>query len=88
MELSKEKYLNGTYSMPFEGEEHLGTVVELPFRTDVWRNDARTALWDFMSVILSIAQFEKVYVVASKEALNKNTDILSPLFSKDRKSVV
>lgn len=81
MELSKEKYLNDTYSMPFEGEEHLGTVVELPFRTDVWRNDARTALWDFMSVILSIAQFEKVYVVASKEALNKNTDILSPLFS-------
>ena len=44
MELSKEKYLNDTYSMPFEGEEHLGTVVELPFRTDVWRNDARTAL--------------------------------------------
>lgn len=81
MELSKEKYLNDTYSMPFEGEEHLGTVVELPFRTDVWRNDARTALWDFMSVILSIAQFEKVYVVASKKALNKNTDILSPLFS-------
>lgn len=30
MELSKEKYLNDTYSMPFEGEEHLGTVVELP----------------------------------------------------------
>lgn len=81
MELSKEKYLNDTYSMPFEGEEHLGTVVELPFRTDVWRNDARSALWDFMSVILSIAQFEKVYVVASKEALNKNADILSPLFS-------
>lgn len=81
MELSKEKYLNDTYSMPFEGEEHLGTVIELPFRTDVWRNDARAALWDFMSVILSIAQFEKVYVVASKEALSKNTDILSPLFS-------
>ena len=63
MELSKEKYLNDSYSMPFEGEEHLGTVVELPFRTDVWRNNARSALWDFMSVILSIIGTNCIYIV-------------------------
>lgn len=81
MEISKEELIKGSYSMPFEGEEHQATIVELPYRKDVWRKDAKPALWDFLSVILSIAQFEKVYVVASKEALNQNKEMLSPLFT-------
>lgn len=81
MEISKEELIKGSYSMPFEGEEHQATIIELPYRKDVWRKDAKPALWDFLSVILSIAQFEKVYVVASKEALNQNKEMLSPLFT-------
>lgn len=50
------------YSMPFEGQQHSGTIILLPFRKDTWRNNAKPAIDCYRKVILSIAKYEPVYV--------------------------
>ncbi len=50
------------YSLPFEGENHEGTIVLLPYRLDTWRNKARPAQKTYKEVIKAISQHEKVYV--------------------------
>ena len=50
------------YQMPFEGDQHEGTLMLLPFRKDTWRLNAKPAQKAFKDVIMAIAQFEKVYV--------------------------
>jgi lysine decarboxylase len=50
------------YHLPFEGDKHSGTIVLLPYRNDVWRNNAKAALKEFINVIKAIAEFETVYV--------------------------
>lgn len=74
MRLSKEQLIKGSYTMPFEGEEHLGTIIELPFRKDVWREGARPAFLEFLSLIKVISEYEKVYLVISKKALEAHGD--------------
>lgn len=50
------------YSLPFEGEAHNGTLILLPFRSDVWRNKAKNATEEFRELIKTISKFETVYV--------------------------
>lgn len=68
MNISLSSFISAGYSMPFEGERHEATIVELPYRTDVWREHAEHAMLSFLSVSLSIAKYEKVYLLTSKEA--------------------
>lgn len=80
MELTEETLIEEGYSMPFEGEEHQATVVEIPFRQDVWRDRAAPAVQSYLSVILAIAAFEKVIVLLDQRAKKANEELLSPLF--------
>lgn len=50
------------YYLPFEGDKHDGTIILLPFRSDVWRNHAKDATEEYRELIATIAKFEKVYV--------------------------
>lgn len=59
--------INISALFPFEGEKHKATIVQLPFRNDVWRNDAKPALNEFLNVIKAIAAFEHVIVCISSE---------------------
>ncbi|MCI1735536.1 MAG: agmatine deiminase [Bacilli bacterium] len=49
---------------PFEGEKHLATVVELPYREDTWRNQAVPAIKEFLAVVRAISSYEMVVVIA------------------------
>lgn len=51
------------YRFPFEGEKHLCTVIEVPYRKDTWRNDASPAIDEFLSIVKAISEFEMVVVV-------------------------
>lgn len=59
--------LNIDASFPFEGEKHQATIVQLPFRNDVWRENAKPALLAFINVIKAIAFFEHVIVCVSDQ---------------------
>ena len=52
------------YRFPFEGEKHLATLVELPYRKDTWRENAKPALEEFKDVVKAISKFELVCVIA------------------------
>lgn len=54
--------INDGFYMPFEGDEHEGTLILLPFRKDTWRKDGVPARENYYEVIKSIAKYEKVYV--------------------------
>ena len=56
-----------SYNFPFEGKAHKGTIVELPFREDTWRENAIPALDTFFNLVSIISRYEKVYLIASKE---------------------
>lgn len=51
------------YSLCFEGNKHLATIIELPYREDTWKEEAKPALEEFLLVAQSIAKYEKVIVV-------------------------
>ena len=53
---------NDSFSLPFEGDKHLGTIVLLPLRADTWREKAEPALKNYKEVIMAIAEHEPVYV--------------------------
>ncbi|MFA6829851.1 MAG: agmatine deiminase, partial [Bacilli bacterium] len=55
--------ING-YAFPFEGEKHLATIVELPYRKDTWRENGTPALREFLAVVRAISQYEMVVVIA------------------------
>ncbi len=67
------------WTMPFEGEEHYATIVELPFRKDVWRQNATPAARAFATVIKAIAGFEKVIAIADPRALAQNRTAFAPI---------
>lgn len=63
-------YRSRGFFMPFEGEAHRGTIVELPYRLDVWRDGAKPALKAYWAVIAAIAKFEPVFVVYDPNAFS------------------
>ena len=68
MEISREILTAEGYTFPFEGEAHAGVIVELPYRTDVWRESALPAAREFAGVISAIAEFEPVFVACDARA--------------------
>lgn len=53
---------NDGFRMPGEFEEHDGTIILWPERTDNWRNGGKPAQDVFAKLANSIAKYEKVYV--------------------------
>lgn len=51
------------YYFPFEGEKHLATLVELPYRKDTWRDNASKALEEYLNVVRAISKYELVCVI-------------------------
>ena len=73
-----------SFVFPFEGERHLCTIVMLPYREDTWREQAKPAIEEFLTVVNAIAKFEMVVVIVDpridesicKRFEMKNTHIL------------
>lgn len=59
------------YHMPFEGDEHQGTLMLLPYRKDTWRNAGVPAREAYKEVIKAIARFETVYLGIDTSIYNK-----------------
>lgn len=72
--IERKTYNAGGYTMPFEGEKHAATLIELPYRNDVWREKAAPALAEFIGVIRAIAKFEKVIVVCDDRVRKQSPD--------------
>jgi agmatine deiminase len=50
------------YFMPAEFAPHDGTLMLMPFRPDVWRNQAKEAQQAFLKIAKEIAKFEPVFL--------------------------
>ena len=50
------------YFLPFEGEKHLGTILLLPYRKDVWYKQALPAINNFKKLIEIISKYEIVFL--------------------------
>lgn len=59
----KERIDIAGFSFPFEGERHLCTIVEIPYRDDTWHKNATPALEEFRNVVKAISKYEPVVVI-------------------------
>ncbi len=75
--------LKDGYTLPFEGLNHDGTIILLPYRSDTWESNGLIAFNEFEEIILTIAKYEHVYVIKSK---NVKYDI-SSILNKENISV-
>ncbi len=75
--------LNDGFTLPFEGNKHCGTIILLPYRADTWEDGGNKAFSEFKEIIFSIAKYEHVYVIKSK---NVKYDV-SQLYNKENISV-
>ena len=57
--------LEDGFTHPFEGEEHSGTIILLPYRKDTWESDGSLAFKEYYELITSISNHEHVYVIKS-----------------------
>lgn len=55
--------IKNDYIFPFEGKKHEGTIIELPYRADTWRNKASNAIPVFLELVKIISKYEKVYLI-------------------------
>ncbi len=55
------------FTQPFEGEKHQGTIILLPYRTDTWEQKGLLAFKEYQKIILTISQYEHVYVIKSQK---------------------
>lgn len=70
--------LNNRPKFPAEFSAHSGTIAILPFRKDIWRNNAKPAQRLLINSINIIAKHERV-ILCSKKALDITTlNILNP----------
>ncbi|MCR5787231.1 MAG: agmatine deiminase family protein [Acholeplasmatales bacterium] len=53
------------YTFPFEGDEHLGTIILLPYREDTWENGGAIAKDEFLNLVKAISNHETVYLIKS-----------------------
>ena len=53
------------YTFPFEGDEHLGTIILLPYREDTWENGGLEAKDEFLNLVKAISNHETVYLIKS-----------------------
>lgn len=59
------------FYLPFEGDEHDGCIILLPYRKDVWTNKGKDALKEFLNIIKSISKYEHVYIGIDPSVYNK-----------------
>lgn len=57
------------YTWPFEGEEHKGTIILLPYRNDTWTNSGKEAIEVFLELVKIISNHETVYLGVSSKLL-------------------
>ena len=50
------------YRYPFEGEKHLATLIQIPYRLDTWREGALPAQESFLSLVKAISAHERCVV--------------------------
>lgn len=62
------------FTIPFEGNEHNGTIIMLPYRADTWASAGAVARNTFKEIIYAIAEFEMVYVVSDPSIYNQVKD--------------
>ena len=55
--------IKNNYTFPFEGNKHKGTIIELPYREDTWRNKALNAIPVFLELVKIISKYEIVYLI-------------------------
>ena len=77
--IQREEFLQGKYNFPFEGEKHACTVVELPYRGDVWRDEAVPATKEYIGVIKAIAKFEPIVVAWDRRISKRAFELFSEL---------
>ena len=65
MEISNP--LKDKFTQPFEGEKHQGTIILLPYRSDTWEQKGLLAFKEYQEIILTISQYEHVYVIKSQK---------------------
>ena len=44
------------YHFPFEGEKHLATCLLVPYREDTWRDNAKPAMKEYLSIVKAIME--------------------------------
>ena len=64
-EKESQNPLKDGFTHPFEGEEHLGTIILLPYRDDTWAENGSLAFKEYYEIITSISNHEHVYVIKS-----------------------
>ena len=57
--------LEDGFTHPFEGEEHLGTIILLPYRQDTWEKNGLLGFKEYYEIIMAISNHEHVYVIKS-----------------------
>ena len=75
--------LKDGFTHPFEGEEHLGTIILLPYRDDTWEKNGLLAFKEYYELIMAIRNHEHVYVIKSPKV---SYDI-SSLYNKNNISI-
>ena len=75
--------LEDGFSHPFEGEEHSGTIILLPYRTDTWEKNGLLAFKEYYELIISISNHEHVYVIKSPKVIYD----ISSLYNKKNISI-
>lgn len=48
---------------PAEFSRHYATIAMIPFRTDIWRNDARNMQQYIIGLVKEVSRFEHVYLM-------------------------
>ena len=61
--MNQSSDMNNFY-FPFEGGRHQGTIIELPYRADTWRNKAKEARPVFLELVKNMRWF--IYYVTRK----------------------
>lgn len=52
--------------MPAEYAPHFATIAMLPFRTDIWRNNAENMQQYVMNLVTQISKYERVYLICDE----------------------
>lgn len=63
--------IKNNYTFPFEGKKHEGTIIELPYRADTWRNKALNAIPVFLELVKIISKYERVYLICDPKIDDK-----------------
>lgn len=64
--MNQSSDMNNFY-FPFEGGRHHGTIIELPYRADTWRNKAKEARPVFLELVKIISKYEMVYLLCDPQ---------------------